>query len=267
MSAEMKTVSPGEVLLEARGLAKAFNGFTVVDELDLDIRRGEVLALIGPNGAGKTTVFNLLSGGLAADRGTVSYRGQQIGKLPQHRIARLGIGRTYQDLRLFGDLSVRDNVAVYCQGEKSSRLGRACVFPWMQIRDERRVRVEVAEVLDRLDLGELAGTRVSDISYAHQKLVALGRLLASKATLLLLDEPASGLDENERDEMVTAVGGLVAEGLTVCIVEHNMDLVRALADRVCFLAQGRAIAEGSPDEVFAASDLAEIYFGAGHADV
>ncbi len=229
----------------------------------MQIRRGEILALIGPNGAGKTTVFNLLCGSLRPDAGRVELGGRDVTGLPQHRIALLGVGRMYQDLRLFGSLSVRDNVAVYGQAESSLSLARALLRPLSQLRAERAVAGQVAEVLDRFGLGALAAARADQISYAQRKLVALARLFASRSRLLLLDEPASGLDESEQAMIVAAIRGLAADGLTVCIVEHNMSLVRALADRVCFLAQGKTLADGPPDEVFEASHLAEIYFGAG----
>ncbi len=261
-AAENAAAPRGELVLTATGLTKAFGGLQVVSGFDLQIRRGEILALIGPNGAGKTTVFNLLCGSLPLDAGRVEFGGRPISGLSQHRIARLGIGRMYQDLRLFDALSVRDNVAVYCQAESSLSLARAVLRPLSQVRAERVVAGEVARVLDRFGLGALAAARADQISYAHRKLVALARLFASRSRLLLLDEPASGLDESEQAMIVAAIRGLAADGLTVCIVEHNMDLVRALADRVYFLAQGKVLADGTPNEVFEASHLAEIYFGA-----
>jgi len=263
MSAEPAGAIRGEPVLTATGLVKAFGGLQVISGFDMQIRRGEILALIGPNGAGKTTVFNLLCGSLPPDAGRVEFGGRDITRLSQHRIARLGIGRMYQDLRLFDSLSVRDNVAVYCQAESSLGLTRAVLRPLSQVRAERVVTDEVARVLDRFGLSALAAARADQISYAERKLVALARLFASRSRLLLLDEPASGLDEGEQATIAAAIRRLTADGLTVCIVEHNMGLVRALADRVCFLAQGQMLADGTPDEVFEASHLAEIYFGAG----
>jgi ABC-type branched-subunit amino acid transport system ATPase component len=249
--------------LTATSISKRFGGLSVLDGLDLTIRTGEVTALIGPNGAGKTTLFNVITGALPPDAGAVDFHGQDTSRLPQFMSARLGIGRTYQDLRLFPEMTVADNIAVYAQRPASQSLLKAMFRPLAQRAEEGRVAEAVHRSIERFGISHLARRRAGEVSYAQQKLVTLARLFAADASLLLLDEPASGLDGAERTALIDAVRRLAADGLTVCIVEHSRDVVRSIADRVCFLAQGRVLAEGSPDQVFAASELADIYFGGG----
>ncbi len=248
-------------VLTASGLVKRFGGFVAVDGVDLRLAEREVTALIGPNGAGKTTVFNLITGQLQPDAGSVHAGEADITGRPPHRIARLGIGRTFQDVRLFGQLTVRDNIAVYAQASSTASLPATLLRPRRQRSLDREARATADRVLEYLAIAQLADVTAADLGFAQQKLVAIGRLLALGARTLFLDEPASGLDHAGRETLAATIRQLADDGYTVCFVEHNTDMVRELASRVVFLAEGRIIADGAPGAVFEDADLAEVYFG------
>jgi ABC-type branched-subunit amino acid transport system ATPase component len=248
-------------LLAVRDVRKQFGGVTAVDGVTLDIAEGRVTAIIGPNGAGKSTLFNLITARSRADAGHILFRGRDITAMSTARIARLGIGRAFQDVRLFAELSALENVAIYSQQPSSASLWRTIVLARAQFLNDR-VAMDVSRTaLARVGILESADKRAGGMSFADQKLVSLARLLALGSTLLLLDEPASGLDEQGREVVMRAVEDLAQGGYTVVIVEHNIDVVRRLAQHVVFMAEGRVAAEGTPEEIFASAALAEIYFG------
>jgi len=255
-----------EPLLRTDGITKRFGGFVAVDHVTTRVDEGEIVAFIGPNGAGKTTLFNLMTHMIAPTSGSVVFQGRELTHMAPHKVARLGIGRTFQDVRLFAEMTAWDNVAVFAQDLKTEKLGPGVLFPRSVLRGERAVRRRVDEVLDYLRLNDVAGVQADRLSFAQQKQVAIARCVARGAKLLLLDEPASGLDADERVEMETVVRKLVEDGVTVVLVEHNMDVVRALATRAVFLAEGRVVADDAPDRLLALPELAEIYFGAPKKD-
>ena len=242
------------ILLSARGLSRSFGGNSAVQDVTLELRQGVVTALAGPNGAGKTTLFNLITGHLVPDRGAVELKGASIVGLKPHRVALKGIARSFQDLRLFGSMSVYDNV-----------LSAIETMPWLwqpggsSGATARRLQVERA--LDATGLAELAGTRAIDLSYAETKFLSMARIIATGAPIWLLDEPASGLDPASRARFVKLVKDATGAGVTVCLIEHNLDIVTELADRIAFLDQGRKLAEGTPDEILGNAELIAIYFG------
>ena len=257
------TSAPVGPVVHVERLTKAFGGLRAVTEVTFDLLPGGIAALIGPNGAGKTTIFNLMTGALRADEGSVSVNGRDITGLPVYRRARLGIGRTFQDVRLFGGMSVGENVEVYAQRGRAASVTRSLVLPRSTRRMDREAKARARATLELIGVGHLERQSVDGLSYAEQKLVAIARILAMGATTLLMDEPASGVDEVGRDQLCGAVQRLAAENLTVCIIEHNLDVVRRVATRVVFLAEGRILASGAPDEIFESSELAEVYFGSG----
>ncbi|WP_144107574.1 ABC transporter ATP-binding protein [Paraburkholderia sp. BCC1886] len=242
------------VLLEVRKLGKRFGGVQAVTDVSLQLRGGIVTTLIGPNGAGKTTLFNLITGHLAPSSGDVLYQGQSISGKEPWDIARRGVGRTFQDLRLFSRMTVEENIL--SATEKSAWLwqpgGRA---------EARRRREKVAEIMAATHLTPLANARALDLAYAERKFLSIARLIASDATIWLLDEPASGLDPRSYDRFVALLRSQVVNGVTVCIIEHNLDVVVNVSDRVAFLDQGKLLAEGTPREVLDDPRLASIYFG------
>lgn len=251
------------VVLEVENLYKSFGGVSAVTDVTMRLAPRELIVLIGPNGAGKTTIFNLITGATRPDRGRVLLDGRDITSLPSHRRAILGIGRSFQDVRLFSGMTVSENVEVYAQPPSATSTLLPFGLPRRTNRRDRAARSRSATVLEQLGIARLSNRMVDDLSYAQQKLVAIGRLLALGARVLLLDEPASGLDEAGREQLCQVVEQLAADGLTVCVVEHNLDVVRRLATQLIFLADGQVLAHGSPETIFASSELADVYFGTG----
>jgi ABC-type branched-subunit amino acid transport system ATPase component len=238
--------------LTLRGLTRSFGGLQAVQGVDLDLRRGIVTALVGPNGAGKTTLFNLITGNLRADAGTVMLQDRAITGMKPHHIARLGIARSFQDLRLFSHMSVRDNVLAATESVS---------WFWQNRAGHARRMEAVSAALERTALAAQARSRAMDLAYAERKFLSLARIIATSACIWLLDEPASGLDPASRRRFVALLREARAEGVTVCLIEHNLDIVTELADRIVFLDQGRKLAEGEPEEILRDPRLAAIYFG------
>jgi branched-chain amino acid transport system ATP-binding protein/branched-chain amino acid transport system permease protein len=248
-------------LLDVRAVTKHFGGISALANLSLALPEGTITGLIGPNGAGKTTAFNVITGFLTPDTGTVHYRGRDITGLVPYRIARLGIARSFQDLRLFQKMTVLDNVLVARPGQAGERLAAAIAGGRAVARDEAR---NLDAALGYLEFVQLAARRdeiAENLSYAEQKLLAIARLLATEADVILLDEPTSGLAPTTVQAMLDLIRRLPAGGRTVCIIEHNLDVIKGLSDRVVFLDGGEAIATGAPADILGDARLAEIYFG------
>ena len=239
-----------------------FGGIVALDDVSFDVPTGEIVGLIGPNGAGKTTLFNCLSRLYECGSGDILFDGESLLRVPRHRIAAVGIGRTFQNLALFRTMTVLDNVMV----GRHSRTGTgffANALRLPSVGREEQATYEKAQVLIRLlELEGVAAARVADLPFGTQKRVELARALASEPKLLLLDEPASGLNHEE----VGTLGKLVRDirdqlKLTVLLVEHHMSLVMSISDRVVALNFGRKIAEGTPDEVRQHPELIQAYLG------
>jgi len=244
----------GDVLLQATGLAITFGGLKAVDGVSFALRSGIITALVGPNGAGKTTLFNLITGHLAPDRGDVTWLGQSILGLPHWKIARLGIGRSFQDLKLFASMTVEENIETVT--ERSAWLWQT---GGAAAKKARRERVEAT--LAATGLADKRDASAVDLAYAERKFLSLARILASGARLWLLDEPASGLDPGSYERFLSLLRNQVCEGVTICIIEHNLDIVQGISDRIAFLDQGRLLAEGEPKAILSDPALAAIYFG------
>jgi branched-chain amino acid transport system ATP-binding protein len=244
----------GEVLLQATDVAKTFGGLKAVDNVTFALRAGIITTLVGPNGAGKTTLFNLMTGHLVPDQGEVLWLGKSILRLPHWKIARLGIGRSFQDLKLFANMTVEENVETVT--ERGSWL-------WQpggpSARTARKEKVEAT--LAATGLVDKRHDRAVDLAYAERKFLSLARILASGARLWLLDEPASGLDPGSYERFLSLLRKQVREGVTICIIEHNLDIVQGISDRIAFLDQGRLLAEGDPKTILSDPALAAIYFG------
>jgi len=245
---------PHPVLLRIDHLHRSFGGLKVTNDVSLDLRAGMVTTLVGPNGAGKTTLFNLITGHLLPDSGDILWNGRSIVGQRHFRIARLGVARTFQDLRLFDHMTVEENVLTVM--EPASWLwqpgGRAA-------QAARRERAH--GILERTGLAAKARTRAIDLAYAERKFLSMARIMATDARIWLLDEPASGLDRGSYEHFLELLRSHVAGGVTVCIIEHNLDIVVGISDRIAFLDQGRLLADGAPDEVLKDPHLAAIYFG------
>jgi branched-chain amino acid transport system ATP-binding protein len=244
----------GEILLQATGVAKTFGGLKAVDDVSFSLRAGIITTLVGPNGAGKTTLFNLMTGHLVPDRGEVTWLGKSILGLSHWKIARLGIGRSFQDLKLFANMTVEENIETVT--ERGSWLWQS---GGASARRARRAKVEAALVAT--GLADKRDARAVDLAYAERKFLSLARILASGARLWLLDEPASGLDRGSYERFLSLLRNQVREGVTICIIEHNLDIVQGISDRIAFLDQGRILAVGDPKMILSDPALAAIYFG------
>ncbi len=257
------TREAAQPVLRVEDVGVRFGGIVALDGVSFSVMPGEIVGLIGPNGAGKTTLFNCLSRLYECDRGEIWFGAAPLRSVPRHRIAALGIGRTFQNLALFRSMSVLDNVMVGCHSRsRGGFVANALRLPLAR-REERAVHARAEELVRLLDLEAVAGRRVADLPFGTQKRVELARALAAQPKLLLLDEPASGLNHEE----VGLLGKLIRDirdrlRLTVLLVEHHMNLVMSISDRVVALNFGRKIAEGTPAEVRAHPELVKAYLGA-----
>jgi ABC-type branched-subunit amino acid transport system ATPase component len=254
-------VSGDAPLLALHGLRKAFGGLLAVDDCTFDVAPRRITGLIGPNGAGKTTIFNLITGFLRADRGSIRLEGREILGEPPHVVERLGVIRTFQHLRLWNKMSVLDNVLLGCRTPAGENVLSLFVRPARVRAEEAAARAHGRAALDFFGLGGRARDLVEDLSYPEQKLLSMARIFATDAAVLLLDEPTSGLDSDSLHRIVPLVRGLVEHGKTVLLIEHNMELISELSDEVVFLHQGHVLARGKPAEITRDPALTEIYFG------
>jgi branched-chain amino acid transport system ATP-binding protein len=248
-------------LLEVRHACRAFGGLRAVDDVSFEVAAGQVKAVIGPNGAGKTTLFNLIAGSIGLDSGALRFDGNDIQGLPPHRIAHLGMSRTYQNVQLFAHMSVLENVMV--GRHVQSRAGLlSCVLrlPGCR-REEGRIAEKARELLDFLEIGELADADAHGLSFGQQRTVEFARALATDPRLLLLDEPAAGLNIHETERLADLIAMIRDRGITILIVEHDMSLVMGIADEIVVLSSGRKIAEGKPRQIQADAEVVRVYLG------
>ncbi len=244
-----------EPMLQVENLAKRFGGIVATDNLSLDVAQGEVHAIIGPNGAGKTTLIAQLSGQLRADSGRIRFAGDDITALPPHKRSLLGLARSFQITSLFLDLSVLDNVALAVQ----AHAGHSFHF-WRNARKDEALRAPARAALERAGLLDRADWPAASLSHGEHRQLELAMALAGQPRMLLLDEPMAGLGPEESARMVTMLRTLKNE-LTILLVEHDMEAVFALADRITVLVYGRVIASGTPDGIRANAKVREAYLG------
>jgi branched-chain amino acid transport system ATP-binding protein len=244
------------VLLETERLTRSFGSLVAVNGVSLVIRRGELRSIIGPNGAGKTTLFRLISGEMAPSSGRVKFRDADITGLPQHRVCRLGIAKSYQITNIFPHLTVLENVRVAVQG-----YARSFNF-WSRADRIAGCRERAVEILETVGLARRTERLAAHLSHGEKRHLEIGITLASEPVLLLLDEPTAGMSPEETDETMVLIREL-ARGRTVVLVEHKMRLVMGISDRVTVLHQGQVLADGSPDEIRNNARVQETYLGAG----
>ena len=251
-----------DILLSAKNLSVRFGGVLAVNDVSFEVRRGEVFTLIGPNGAGKTTVFNLISRIYTPTTGSIEFEGALLTGQPPHKIASLGIARTFQNIELFEHATVLHNLLIGRHTHCRSSLWRQVLFTGAVRNAEIAAREKVERVIDLLDLQHHRDSMVAGLPYGVRKVVELARALCTEPKLLLLDEPSSGLNVEETEDMAFWIQDIQQElGITVLMVEHDMTLVSKVSDRVLAMNQGEVLALGSPREVQADAGVIEAYLG------
>jgi len=250
-----------DVLLSTQDLSKHFGGLVAVDKLDLQIWLGEIHSIIGPNGAGKTTVFNMISGFIHPTAGEIHYAGHSIKDYRPYQLVEIGMARTFQRLELFGGMTVMENIMSGFHTKASSGIFSGGFYLGKVRKEERRIREGAMEVLEFIGLHEKGNKVTAELPYGEQKILELGRALATSPKLLLLDEPAAGLNEHETSGMMELIMQSRKRGITILLIEHDVKMVINISDRITVLNFGKKIAEGTPDEVRRHPAVIEAYIG------
>jgi branched-chain amino acid transport system ATP-binding protein len=258
-------MAPSAALLDVHNVHRSFGGLVAVDVEHLEVHEHSIVALIGPNGAGKTTLFNVLTGFERADRGTWTFAGRDLTGRPAYRVARAGMVRTFQIPRALARMKVIDNMKLAAVDQRGEGLLRALVRPLWRAQ-ERAIEARADELLDWVGLADKRDDYAGTLSGGQRKLLELGRALMTEPKLVMLDEPTAGVNPALTDQLLERITALRARGLTVLFVEHDMDVVSSISDRVICMAAGAVIAEGTPREVVSDAGVIDAYLGRHHGE-
>lgn len=251
-----------EIILHLEDVVKRFGGITASNHIDIQVPKNSIYGIIGPNGAGKTTLFNMITGVYDTTEGQILFQGSKINGLPTHVIAQKGIARTFQNIRLFGDLSVYDNLLTACQQNISYSLLDGFLRTSKCRKQEKEASAFCEELLKEVGLWEQRNQRASNLPYGMQRRLEIARALATKPQLLLLDEPAAGMNEEESAQLSDFVCSIRDQkGITIVIIDHHMDVIMSICDRMTVLSFGTLLAEGNPDEIQNNPDVIAAYLG------
>lgn len=252
--------------LKLTNVTKQFQGLVAVDNVNLDMKEHTIHSLIGPNGAGKTTTVNLITGVLSKTKGTVIFDGKDITNLSTHKVARCGIGRTFQNIKVFPTMTLLENIMV--GGHQITKMGilRSVFDIKGQLAEEKMVREKAEEILERLGMYHLKDEYMKNLPYGRQKISEIGRAMMTDPKLILLDEPAAGLNPSERAELVKVIEKSHDEGYSFFLIEHNMDVVMKISDYITVLSFGKEIAQGKPEEIQKNPEVIRAYLGSSYLE-
>jgi branched-chain amino acid transport system permease protein len=249
-------------MLEIRNIKKSFGGIKALRNISLNLKKNKITGIIGPNGAGKTTLFNIITGYIKPDHGQILFsNGTDITGMSPSRIADLGIIRGFQNLRLFENLSVLDNVIIYSDQHSSEKISSALLPHFLTINEYEKNKANALEMIKLVGLEDKKENLALDLSFAEQKLLNLARLFAMKGDLLLLDEPMSGVDSKVIQKIIKFIKELPGMGKTVCVIEHSLDVIQSVSDEVIFIGEGMILFQGDLEQVFVNKKLADMYLG------
>ena len=250
-------------VLEAKGICKYFGGLKAVENVDMQVQKGDIFGIIGPNGAGKTTFFNMCTGIYAPTKGEIFLQGENITKMTPDKIARKKMARTFQNLQLFKFMSVLDNVKIGCHTQTKTNMADAILHTKRYKRDEKYAVEKSLEILESIGLIDYKDTMAGNLAYGMQRKVEIARALALDPVILLLDEPAAGMNANETESLMEFIKMLNGKGYTIAVIEHDMKFIMNSCNRILVLNFGQKLCEGTPDEIKSNKDVQEAYFGKG----